>query len=370
MNPKLNRYHRQTILPNFGEEGQERLFNSSILVIGAGGLGCPVLLYLAAAGVGKLGIIDFDTVETSNLHRQVLYNGDDVGKYKAEVAAQKIGYSYPDTHVQVYNTRLENSNALDIIKGYDLVVDGSDNFATRYLVNDACVLLGKPLVYGSIFRFEGQVSVFNYKASPSQPASTNYRDLFPTPPPPDQVPNCAEAGVIGVLPGIIGSLQANEAIKIAAGIGEPLANRLLTFNALNNSFFEFELNADQAASQLAPPTSEAFKAFKYDFFCGMSPVSVEEIDQEEFERIAREKGTLIVDVRNYEEQPKMEEYPVYNLPLPELEARIGELKDTGKLLIFCQAGARSLTAAQRIKEIYAGKQVYSLKGGMNNWEKV
>ncbi len=367
MNSKLNRYHRQTLLPDFGIKGQENLFKASILVIGAGGLGCPALLYLAAAGIGRLGIVDFDKVETSNLHRQVLYNGQDVGKYKAEIAAEKISTSYPDTQVQVFNARLDNSNALDIIRGFDIVLDGSDNFATRYLVNDACVLLGKPLVYGSIFRFEGQVSVFNYTQAGSQNTSTNYRDLFPTPPPPDQVPNCAEAGVIGVLPGIIGSLQANEAIKIASGIGEPLANKLLTFNALQNTFFDFALSPDKEAALHTPATEEAFTTFNYDFFCGMSPAKVKEINRSEFETLAEKNNTLIVDVRSPHEQPKLRGYTVYELPLPELSNRLDELQDADQILVFCQAGARSLKAAQQIQETYRQKQVYSLKGGINEW---
>ncbi|MDH5609789.1 MAG: HesA/MoeB/ThiF family protein, partial [Cyclobacteriaceae bacterium] len=223
---QLQRYSRHLLLPEIRQEGQQKLKNSRVLVVGAGGLGVPVLQYLTAAGVGTIGIVDFDTIDLSNLQRQVLYNEAEVGFSKSKTAAQKLARLNSDIQLIPYHLSLTSSNALDLIREYDLVVDGTDNFPTRYLVNDACVLLDKPLVYGSIFRFEGQVSVFNHKGGP------NYRDLFPVPPPPELVPNCAEGGVLGVLPGIIGSMQASEAIKIITGIGETLSGRLFLYDSL------------------------------------------------------------------------------------------------------------------------------------------
>ncbi|RMI26214.1 MAG: molybdopterin-synthase adenylyltransferase MoeB, partial [Calditrichaeota bacterium] len=228
---ELARYHRHIIIPEFGIEGQQKLKAARVLVVGTGGLGSPLLLYLAAAGVGTLGIVDFDVVEDSNLHRQVLFNQQDLGMPKVEAAKKRLMALNPHIEVVTYNTRLTSANALEIIRDYDVVADGTDNFPTRYLVNDACVLLGKPNVYASIFQFEGQVSVFNYVDKNGE-VGPNYRCLYPEPPPPGLVPNCAEGGVLGVLPGIIGCLQANEVIKVITGIGEPLSGRLLIFDAL------------------------------------------------------------------------------------------------------------------------------------------
>jgi adenylyltransferase/sulfurtransferase len=360
------RYGRQMLLPDFGEEKQRRLLAGSVLVIGAGGLGCPALLYLAAAGVGRLGVVDFDRVETSNLHRQVLYNAADIGQPKAEVAAARIRAANPDTAVDVFNTRIDTGNALGIIGRYDLVVDGSDNFPTRYLVNDACVLLGKPLVYGSVYRYEGQVGVFNFPDSATG-TRISYRDLFPHPPAPEEVPNCAEAGVLGVLPGIIGTMQAGEAIKLLTGLGEPLAGRLLTYHSLHNSFFEFRLSPDPEGTTAAPGSEEAFKRADYDFFCGQETGRAKEVLPEEFERLAGEENWLLIDVRNPGEQPKLASYPYLSVPLSGLENRLPELQGAENLLVFCQAGARSLKAARIISEKYSNTKVYSLKGGINAW---
>ncbi len=354
------------LLPDFGEEKQRRLLAGSVLVIGAGGLGCPALLYLAAAGVGRLGIVDFDRVETSNLHRQVLYNAGDIGLSKAEVAAARIRAANPDTAVDVFNTRIDTGNALGIIAGYDLVVDGSDNFPTRYLVNDACVLLGKPLVYGSVYRYEGQVGVFNFPDSATG-TRLSYRDLFPRPPAPEEVPNCAEAGVLGVLPGIIGTMQAGEAIKLLTGLGEPLAGRLLTWHWLHNSFFEFRLSPDPAGVSAAPENEAAFKKTDYDLFCGQETGRVKEVLPEEFERLAGEENWLVIDVRNPGEQPRLAGRPYLSVPLSGLENRLPELQGAENLLVFCQAGARSLKAARIISERYSHKTVCSLKGGINAW---
>ncbi len=229
---ELARYHRHLALPGFGQAAQQKLKDTRVLVVGVGGLGAPLLSYLVAAGVGTVGLVDFDVVDASNLHRQVLFTEDDVGRTKVEVAAERLRRQNPHVQLQIHNTKLTSDNALAIIREYDIVADGSDNFATRYLVNDACVLLGKVNVYAAIFRFEGQVAVFNYPNDRGE-RSPNYRDLFPQPPLPGTVPSCAEGGVLGVLPGIVGSLQANEVIKVITGLGEPLVGRLFLFDALS-----------------------------------------------------------------------------------------------------------------------------------------
>ncbi|WP_026135565.1 HesA/MoeB/ThiF family protein [Nafulsella turpanensis] len=361
----FERYQRQMILPDFGREKQERLQQARILMIGAGGLSCPAMLYLAAAGVGYIGIVDFDRVELSNLHRQVLYTEGDIGRSKAEVAAEKLRAYNPEVEVQAYTTRLSTENALELMRGYTVVADGSDNFPTRYLVNDACVLLDIPLIYASIFRFEGQVAVFNYSGSENKQPKFTYRDLFPEPPRPEEVPNCSEAGVLGVLPGIIGSLQANEAIKLITGIGETLHNRLLTFNALNNSFYELELQPNPESAVTAPKTEEELKQMDYGSFCGMPEVEVEEIVPEDFERLLQESATLAIDVRRPEEQPKLKNPKVCRIPLQELNRRMEELQEAEQLLFICQSGIRSKKAVELVRKIYPQKKLWSLKGGVN-----
>lgn len=364
MMDKLERYNRQMILPGFGREKQQLLLKAKVLMIGAGGLGCPAMLYLAAAGVGHLGIVDFDRVEISNLHRQVLYNESDIGKPKAEVAAEKIKVYNQHIRVEVFDTRLSTDNALEIIAGYDLVIDGSDNFPTRYIVNDACVLLDIPLIYASIYRFEGQVAVFNLSDANGGSAKTNYRDLFPNPPGEDEIPNCAEAGVLGVLPGIMGSLQANEAIKIITRLGQPLINRLLTFNALTSSFYEFEISPNANNSKQAPQTKAEFKGMDYIGFCTTQEEEVNEILPEDFDSMARNSNIMVIDVRNEQELPKLEGYPILSIPLPDLSERMKELEDGGQILFLCQSGVRSRTAALMAKKEYSQKQIFSLRGGI------
>ena len=361
----FQRYQRQMVLPGFGREKQERLQNARVLMIGAGGLSCPAMLYLSAAGVGHIGIIDFDRVELSNLHRQVLYTPDDIGRPKAEVAAEKLKVYNPEVEVQAYTTRVGTENALEIMKDYSLVVDGSDNFPTRYLVNDACQLLSIPLVHASIYRFEGQLSVFNYAGPEGNQSKTNYRDLFSEPPGAEEVPNCAEAGVIGVLPGIMGSLQANEAIKIITGIGETMNNRLLTFNALDNSFYEFELQPNEQAAATAPKTEADFRKMDYGGFCGMPQVEVEEKLAEDFEQIMQDPNTVAIDVRREEEQPKLKNPQIRRIPLQELNNRQEELEKANQILFICQSGIRSKKAVEMLRERYPQKKMWSLKGGVN-----
>lgn len=364
---KYERYKRQVILKEIGIAGQDKLFKSKILVVGAGGLGCPALQYLAASGVGTIGIIDFDIVELSNLQRQTLYNIDNIGKPKALMAAEKLKAFNPGIQINVYDTKLETNNALDILKNYDIVIDGTDNFATRYLVNDACVLLNKPLVYGAILRYEGQVGVFNFKNKPDS-FQTNYRDVFPTPPLPSTVPSCSESGVLGVLPGIIGAMQAAEAIKLITGIGEPLCNKILSYNLRNNSFYEFGISPSSFKNILVPKNEKEFLNFDYDWFCGVNHEPLD-ISVNEFENLRRHEEIVIIDVREKGELPVVHEFSYHQIPLSQFEISIPGFLSDNKTVIFCQTGKRSLKAVKMLKQKYPDIIVYSLKGGIEAWKK-
>jgi len=360
-NEELAQYSRHLILPEFNIEGQRKLKNSSVLVVGAGGLGCPVLQYLTAAGVGHIGIMDFDVVDSSNLQRQVLFTVDDIGKPKAETAAKKLSRLNPFIKFTVINSKLTSENALEIIAAYDLVCDGTDNFPTRYLVNDACVILGKPNVHGAIFRFEGQVSVFNFKKKDGT-YGPQYRDIFPSPPPPGQVPSCAEGGVLGVLPGIVGSIQANEVIKVLTGIGDPLAGRLFIFDALSFETRILKIGKDpelQAPEQL----------IDYDDFCGLNPSpknGIKEVTVEELKAlIDNQEDFQLIDVR----EPY--EYEISNLggiliPLNQLDARVHDIPSSGKTIIHCRSGARSAKAIKKLEQL-GFHNLYNLKGGLMAW---
>jgi molybdopterin/thiamine biosynthesis adenylyltransferase/rhodanese-related sulfurtransferase len=347
-NVKLERYSRQIILPEIGLSGQEKLINSKVLMIGAGGLGCPVLQYLAAAGLGTIGIVDDDVIDISNLHRQILYTTADIGKPKACVAKHKLELLNPHINITAYNERLTPANAQNICNNYDLVIDGSDNFETRYLVNDTCVALSKVLVFGSIFRFEGHISVFNYQDGP------NYRDMFPEAPPSNEVPNCAEIGVLGVLPGIIGMYMANEAIKIICGIGEPLAGKFMSINALDNITSIFKVTKQHQEFTKTPVTTIA-----------------EPIPSENYEITIDELNTwllqtpdeiYLIDVR---EGYEFEDYNIggINIPLYELKEHITSLPRNKKLIFCCHTGQRSKMAVQLLKPAYKGN-MYSLKNGI------
>lgn len=364
-NGNTQRYQKQILLNEIGEEGQLRLSQVSVLVVGAGGLGCPALQYLAAAGIGRIGIVDFDVVELSNLHRQILYTPEDVGALKVEVAAKRIKALNPDVQVEVFNEKIETKNALSIIAGFDVVIDGSDNFPTRYLVNDACVLLDKPLVYGSVFRFEGQVSVFNVL---DNGVKTNYRDLFPNPPHPSEVTDCNEAGVLGVLPGIIGTMQANEVIKIITGAGKTLANRMFCYNALNNSVYELEIVPRSEAQNQMPKTPEAFDKMDYAWFCNMNTPDFTDIDGPTFDQLRQTQKPQIIDVRNLNEWPKVTEFEHLRIPLAELEQNLDKIDPKRPVIIFCQTGVRSITAANLILEKLSARSVYHLKGGILPWK--
>ncbi len=344
---ELNRYKRQIILPELGIAGQQKLKNARVLMVGAGGLGCPVLQYLVAAGVGFIGIVDDDTVDETNLHRQILYSAEDIGKNKAQVAVEKLSVINPHVKFSAYPVRLSMQNADQLFRTYDLVIDGSDNFPTRYLVNDTCAVLNLPLVFGSLFKFEGQVSVFNYCGGP------DYRSIFPEPPGIDEVPNCAEIGVIGVLPGIIGTYMANEAIKVICEMGEVLSGRLLCINALDGTSNIFKIANSSGSEQK-----------KHSIQAGTINKTGDEITAEELIHLQNNKAeeVYLVDVReNYE----FEDHNLggVNIPLYELQDRINELPEDMTIVFYCQTGQRSKMAVQLLKEIFKAK-VYSLKGGM------
>lgn len=362
------RYSRHLILPEIGVEGQKRLKAASVLCIGTGGLGAPLLLYLAAAGVGRLGIVDFDVVDTSNLQRQVIHGTSWVNKPKIESAKNRILEINPFCQVDLYNTRLSAENALDILKPYDIVVDGTDNFPTRYLVNDACVLLDKPNVYGSIYRFEGQATVFNYQGGP------NYRDLYPEPPPPGMVPSCAEGGVLGILPGIIGVIQATETVKIITGAGNTLSGRLLLYNALDMKFRELKLRPNPVR-----PVIE--ELIDYEQFCGIPQAKAAEAQQqmEISEMTATELKQLmdsgandfvLIDVRNPNEYEIAQIPGSVLVPLGEIEQgkgveKVKELANGHRLIAHCKMGGRSAKALGILKE--AGIEGTNLKGGITAW---
>jgi len=364
-NELYKRYQRQMLLKEVGEAGQQKLLQSKVLVIGAGGLGCPVLQYLAAAGVGTIGIIDDDIVSITNLHRQVLYNIEDIDLPKAERAFAYLQKLNPDIKVIPYNLRLTNRNALDIINTYDIVIDGTDNFSSRYMINDACVLSNKPLVYAAVLRFEGQVGVFNLNQKNNE-KSVNYRDLFPIPPGEDEVMNCSVAGVLGVLTGIIGSMQANEAIKLITGIGEPLANRLFTYNALTNQVYELALAASAETGSFIPKDEAAFINFDYEMAC--SAKNTFEIDASTFNSLANKENVTIIDVREFDEKPIITEFPHHHIPLNRLTEKLSALN--GDILVtLCQSGGRSLQAAKMLSDTFGtSKKIYSLQGGIVNWK--
>src|SRR5881394_3702080 len=360
---ELVRYSRHLILPDVGVVGQEKLKAARVLLIGAGGLGSPAALYLAAAGVGTLGLVDFDNVDVTNLQRQILHGTKDVGRPKLVSARERIADVNPHVRLETYETALTSKNALDILSGYDIVVDGTDNFATRYLVNDACVLLGKPNVYGSIFRFEGQASVFYATQGPC------YRCLYSEPPPPGLVPSCAEGGVLGVLPGIIGSIQAMETIKLILGVGEPLIGRLVLFDALKLQFRELKLEKDPDCPVCGThPTITG--PIDYEAFCGIgaepsydgAEITAQDLKQE----WDKNPDLLVVDVREPHEYEIARIDGAVLIPISELPTRLAELDGHREIVTHCHHGARSLKALEILKA--AGfSRVRSLRGGIDAW---
>lgn len=364
---ELERYARHLILPDFNIHGQRKLKAAKVLVVGTGGLGAPLLQYLAAAGVGHLGIVDFDVVEDSNLQRQILFTTHDIGRPKVEVAAERLRALNPHIDIHTYNTRFTSENAISILEGYDVVADGTDNFATRYLVNDAAVLMGIPNVYASIFRFDGQVSVFNYRHEKGD-VGPNYRDMFPSPPPPGLVPNCAEGGVIGVLPGIVGSLQANEVIKVITGVGEPLAGRLFMLDALT---FETKILKvhKEPANPLTGDNPTQFELLEdYESFCGLdlstAEAPVKEISVQALQHL-KENGQpfQLIDVREPYEYA-IAEMGGKLIPLGHLEQHINEIDSDKQVVVHCRSGVRSANAIRLLEKKYGFTNLYNLKGGI------
>jgi adenylyltransferase/sulfurtransferase len=367
---EVARYSRHLIMPEVGMEGQKKLKAARILLIGAGGLGSPLGLYLAAAGIGRIGIVDFDVVDFSNLQRQVLHGTPDVGRPKLHSARDRIQAINPEVKIDLYETRLTSQNAISIIEPYDIVIDGTDNFQTRYLVNDSCVLLNKPNVYGSIFRFDGQASVF------FPPQGPCYRCLYPEPPPPGEVPSCAEGGVLGILPGLIGCIQATEAVKLILGKGDPLIGRLLLYDALQMRFQEFKVRRNKNCP-LCGDKPTITKLIDYDQFCGIrgqetppaptsgaSPLetTVEELNQ----RLQKGDKVFILDVRNPEEFQICRIPGSTLIPLPELPQRIAELDRNVEMVVHCKSGMRSARAVQFLRQ-QGFEKIKNLKGGILAW---
>ncbi len=365
-NEEILRYSRHLIMPEVAMEGQLKLKAAKVLLVGTGGLGAPLGLYLTAAGVGHIGLVDFDVVDFTNLQRQITFGTSDVGKPKTEAARARLSNLNPDIQISTYETMLTSENALELFKDYDIIVDGTDNFPTRYLVNDACILLGKPNVYGSIFRFEGQVTVFGMPGGPC------YRCLYPEPPPPGLVPSCAEGGVLGVLPGIVGSLQALETIKLIIGRGDSLAGRLVLFDALSLKFRELKLRKN-AHCPMCGTHRKIHQLIDYNEFCGIrgeeeleSNLHVPEITARELkERLDQGDDVFILDVR------EPHEYQICNLkghliPLGELPRRVHELDSAREIVAYCKMGARSAQAVDFLRQ--AGfRKVFNLHGGILSW---
>jgi len=360
------RYSRHLIMPEIGLEGQLKLKAGKVLAIGAGGLGSPLSLYLAAAGVGKIGIVDFDVVDLTNLQRQILHSTESVGRPKLESAKARLQALNPEVQIELYETRLTSENALDILRDYDVIADGTDNFATRYLVNDACVLLGKPNVYGSIFRFEGQASVFGTADGPC------YRCLYPEPPPPGLVPSCAEGGVLGILPGIIGVIQATETIKLLLGIGEPLCGRLLLFDALRMSFHTLKIKKDPNCP-ICGDNRTIHRLIDYNQFCGIAGKSQDSVDTDlEIEPselknlIDRREPLYLLDVREPQEWQICSIPGAHLIPLGQLSAKVSQLSPADNIVAYCRSGVRSGKAVDFLKKSGFGR-VKNLTGGILAW---
>lgn len=360
------RYNRQIIIPEFGKEGQERLKKASVLVIGAGGLGAPILQYLTAAGVGHIGIVEFDEVSISNLQRQILYTSDQVGESKAQKSAERLESLNPNVQFTIFEEAITSQNAMLHIERFDLVVDGSDNLATRYLVNDACFFLKKPLIYGAIFRFEGQVSVFNLEVEGKR--GPNYRDLFPTPPPPEMVPSCSEGGVLGALPGIIGSMMANEAIKVLAQIGTTLSGKLFVFDALDFSTYTLKV-AKNPENPISGDKISITELIDYEAFCmgNIEAKQLKEISVQELAHRLKENKVFLLDVReDYE-------YEIANLggvliPLNKVVNQVDQIPRDKEVVVMCKMGVRSAKAIELLSE-QGFDNLVNLKGGITAWWK-
>jgi molybdopterin/thiamine biosynthesis adenylyltransferase/rhodanese-related sulfurtransferase len=350
----MDRYARQITLPEIGVAGQEKLRRASVLIVGAGGLGSPAALYLAAAGVGTLGLVDFDRVDVTNLHRQILYGTSSIGRLKLDAARERLEDLNPDVRVVTHEARLTSENSLAIMRDYDVVLDGTDNFATRYLVNDACVLLGKPNVYGSIFRFDGQVSVFATDEGPC------YRCLYPEPPPPGTVPSCAEGGVLGVLPGIVGSLQAAEAMKLITGAGEALVGRLLLFDALRATFRVMRV------PRRCDDHAKITQLIDYEEFC--NPVQTTDITPTELAaKLSDRADVVLIDVREPYEWNAGHLDAATHIPLAQVPQRLAEIPKDRDVVMICRSGGRSAHAQEHLIRQHGYTRVKNLVGGMQRW---
>ena len=363
---QYDRYQRQLILKGFGMAGQQKLSEARVLVIGAGGLGCPIMQYLVAAGVGHIGIADNDKVSLSNLHRQVVFGTEDIDLYKVEVVKSKMFLLNSDVNIRTWNERWTQEHCMKYFPDYDVVVDATDNFASRYLINDACVLLGKPLVFGAVSQFHGQVAVFNQLQEDGS-RSVNYRDLFPQPPSDGEVLNCSEGGVLGVLPGMIGTMQAAEVIKLITGLGKTLSNRLWNYNALTQEVFIMQLVSNPVSHQQIPSSEEQFMATDYEWLCAIPQKGITEIDVMDWQQNFLDH--LFVDIREPHEMPRLDALcsslglEWMELPLSGLENNLSCL--IGRNVVFvCQAGMRSLMAADMLMKASPDSAVFSLKGGV------
>lgn len=361
MENKNERYARHYTLSDFGFEGQQKLLNAKVLVIGAGGLGCPVLQYLVAAGVGTIGIVDHDHISLSNLQRQPLYSTGDIGEKKVDIAFLRLQKLNPEITLTTYALKLTTENAWDIIGAYEIIVDCTDNFASRYLINDVCVLLGKPLIFGAIYKYEGQVAVFN--SSVNSASRINYRHLFPIPPIPEDFRTCNEVGVLGLLPGMVGMMQANEVIKLITGLGEVLNGKLLTFNMLNYEIFTVDILPCNSADNLIPENREAFEVTNYDFLCGIAIKNIEDLDLDDFIKNISNKNTVAIDVREIGELPNAD-FQHIQIPISQLYNKMSQIEEE-HIILFCQSGKRSLKAAEILLEHFGTqKKISHLKGGI------
>lgn len=358
---ETERYSRQIILKSFGLSAQQQLLQAKVLVIGAGGLGCPALQYLAAAGVGHIGVIDDDTVSLSNLHRQILFSTADIDTFKAETARRKLQELNPTITVVSYTERLKQKNILELLRRYDYIVDATDNFESRYLINDACALLQKPLIFGAVSGYEGQLAVFNVLHDGQ---TTNYRDLFPIAPARGEIPNCAENGVLGVLAGTVGTMQASEVIKLITGIGKPLISTLLTYNMLNHQFYEVALFPAGETYKL-PETETEFLKMNYNYTNEIEAHSFVEIDTDQMDALIKAGSTLLIDVREAHESPALNPIEYQQAPMSSFNEFLNREVDAQNLVLICQHGVRSVTAAEALKNKYgATKNIFSLKGGI------
>lgn len=363
MTMNLERYSRQIILKGFGEVAQQKLLAAKVLVIGAGGLGCPALQYLVAMGIGTIGIVDDDTISLSNLHRQVLYDTNDIGKMKVAVAAEKLKAINPDIDINTYPVWIDQNNILTLFKQYDFILDGTDNFESRYLINDACVLLKKPLIFAAVSGYEGQLAIFN--VADDHQIHTNYRDLFPVPPNAGEIPNCEENGVLGALPGVLGTMAAAEATKLITNIGKPLINTLLHYNLLTQE--QYKLQISPAKNYKLPTAEIEFLNMNYHNNCTL-PEAYEEIDMAKLLVLKERASTRLIDVRERHEVPQLDPQVFSQIPMSELAHFLKSDIQEEHIVFLCQHGIRSVAAAERLSEKYGNaKKIYSLKGGIAKW---